>query len=273
MIFSPQVHIVFNCQEKGRITEPLLENSPHKIYYFTAYIKKTKQKDKYLEYMEENIQTIQNRIPAIKIVRKTVDYVDYIEIIQQISKIVKDERAENSNATIYINISSGSKITAIASIEAAKIWGLEHYYVYSDKYNQYDEGPVHTGKFYIERPVTFPTQRPRKDHIQTLKLIESMIQRKYENKILPKSELNGESKFIYFKNLIEKLEFEGIIGLESNNKDSKKRKSALYMKAKDFLDPLEKELHYITISKDKRNRKVRLTHEGENLIKIFRYLD
>lgn len=273
MIFSPQVHIVFNCQEEGRITEPLLENSPHKIYYFTAYIKKTKQKDEFLEFMEKNIQTVQTHIPSITIVRKTVDYVDYIEIIQQISKIVKAEQEENPNVTIYINISSGSKITAIASIEAAKIWGLEHYYVYSDEYNQYDEGPVHTGKFYIVRPVTFPTQRPRKEHIRALKLIQSMIRQKYENKTLSNSELNGESKYIYNKNLIEKLELEGIIYLESNHKDAKKRKSALYMKAKDFLEPLEKDFQYITISKDKRNRKVRLTQEGENLTKIFRYLE
>ncbi len=273
MIFSPQIHIVFNCKEAGRITEPLLENSPHKIYYFTAFIKKTKQKDDYLEFMEKNIKTIQERIPSITIIRETVDYVDYLEIIQKISKIVKNEREENADAKIYINISSGSKITAIASIEAAKIWNLEHYYVYSDEYNPYDEGPVHTGKFFIERPVTFPTQRPRRDHIQTLKLIQEVLKHKYENKTLAKSNLNGDNKFIYLKTLIEKLESEGIIGLESNNTDAKKRKSALYMKAKDFLEPLEKDLHYITISKDKRNRKVKLTHEGKNLTKIFRYLN
>lgn len=273
MIFSPQIHIVFNCRETGRITEPLLKNPPHKLYYFTAFIKKTKQKDENIKYMEQNIDTIQTHIPAITIVRKSVDYTDYIEIIHQISKIVKLEREENPNTTIYMNMSSGSKLTAIASIEAAKIWDLEYYYVYASEYQQYDDGPLHTGEFFIEKPVTFPTQRPRKDHIQTLKLIQSLIKRKYGNKSLPKSELNGVENFIYFKELIQQLETIGIIGLESNHEDVKRRKSALYMKAKDFLDPIEKTLGYITISKDKRNRKVTLTEEGENLTKIFRYLD
>jgi hypothetical protein len=272
MIFSPIVHIIFNCPETGRITEPILQNPPHKIYYFTAFIKKTKQKDVYLQYMEDNIKTIQTHIPAITIIQQPIDYVDYIEIIQQISKIVKKEREENPNVTIYINISSGSKITAIASIEAAKIWDLEDYYVYSSKY-QYDGGPMHTGDYYIEKPETFPTQRPDKNHIQTLKLIETMLIRKYNGKALLEDKLVSDEKFVYFKELIRELEFANIIDLERKNKEASKQKSALYMKAKDFLDPLEKTLGYITISKDKRNRKVYLTNKGEILTKIFRYLD
>ncbi len=272
MIFSPQVHIVFNCPETGRITHPLLENPPHKLYYFTAYIKKTKQKDVNLNLMKENIATIKNHIPTITIIRKEIDYVDYIEVIQQISKIVKKEREENPNSTIYINISSGSKITAIASIEAAKIWGLEYYYVYSSNYQPYDDGPIHSGEFYIIKPVTFPTQRPQKDHIRTLKLIEDMTNRKYRKKQLTESELRNIERFIYMKDLIRELESKEIIELESKNRDAQKQKSALYMKAKDFLSPIEKILGYITISKAKRNRKVTLTKKGKKLTEIFKYL-
>ncbi|KKK54712.1 hypothetical protein LCGC14_3081930, partial [marine sediment metagenome] len=44
-MFSPQIHIVFNCEEEDRITKPIIENLPSKLYIFTAFIKKTQEKD------------------------------------------------------------------------------------------------------------------------------------------------------------------------------------------------------------------------------------
>ncbi len=273
MIFSQQVHIVFNSQETDRITKPLLQNPPHKLYYFTAYIKKTKQKDANLKFMEQNIDTIQTHIPSITIIRKQIDYVDYIEIIQQISQIVKIERENNPNTTIYINISSGSKITAIASIEASKIWDLEYYYVYSSQYDPYEEGPLHTGDIIIMKPTTFPTQRPHKDHIRTLKLINKMIEERFAKKQLPKDKLQTVEKFIYMKDLINKLESNGVVQLDNKHRDPQKRKSALYMKVKDFLNPIANGLGYIEISNEKRNKHVTLTEKGKELIQIFQFLD
>ncbi|MBN2156747.1 MAG: hypothetical protein JW776_11960 [Candidatus Lokiarchaeota archaeon] len=273
MIFSPQIHIVFNAKETHRITEPLLQNPPHKLYYFTACIQKTKQKDPNLQFYHDNTQILKNKIPTIQIIHKEIDYVDYIAVIQEISKIVKIEREESPNATIYINISTGSKITSIASIEASKIWGLEYYYVYSSTYDPYDEGPVHKGDIYIEKPLTFPTQRPEKEHIQTLKLIDEMIQRRYAKKQLSKQEIQDAPQFAYLKDLVQKLQSSGIIDLESKHKDIHKRKSALYMKVKDFLRPLSKTLEYIEISSDTRNKKVMLSEKGKKLIQIFHYLN
>ncbi|MHA1252852.1 MAG: DUF6293 family protein [Candidatus Helarchaeota archaeon] len=44
------------------------------------------------------------------------------------------------------------------------------------------------------------------------------------------------------------------------------------MANKRYLDPLEKELQYITISEDKRNKKICLTENGRNVLEIFKYL-
>jgi len=273
MIFSPLIHIVFNAKETLRITEPLLKNPPHKLYYFTAYIQKTKQNDQNLDFYEKNTSVIKEHIPNIEIIHKEIDYVDYMAIIQELSKIVKDEREQNPHATIYINISTGSKITAIASIEAAKIWNLEYYYVYSTDYDPYDEGPLHKGEIIIEKPPSFPTQRPEKEHIQTLKLIYEMIQNRYIKKNLSKNEQQELPKFVFLKDVIQKLQSTGIVDLESKHKDLERRKSALYMKVRDFLNPLANHLGYIDISGDKRNKRITITKKGNELIEIFRYLD
>ncbi|MHA1758852.1 MAG: DUF6293 family protein, partial [Promethearchaeota archaeon] len=65
----------------------------------------------------------------------------------------------------------------------------------------------------------------------------------------------------------------GKLPLRKKSEDPQKLKSSYYMMAnKRFLDPLEKELQYITLSKDKRNKKIYLTNDGKNVLEIFKYL-
>ncbi|KKM21564.1 hypothetical protein LCGC14_1634180 [marine sediment metagenome] len=44
------------------------------------------------------------------------------------------------------------------------------------------------------------------------------------------------------------------------------------MKNTKFLEPLVKEMKYIKISDDKRNKKVYLTEVGKDILKIFKFL-
>ena len=267
-MFSPQIHIVFNCEEEERITKPLIDNPPNRLYYFTAYIRQTNQHDEFLDYYKRNVNVLREKISILEIIQKEVDYTNYIEIIQEISKIIKVEKKENPNCKIFINVSSGSKMTSLASIEASKLWKCEIYYVFSSFYDPHGEGPRHKGEFYIEIPLTFPINRPKDIYIKALKLIEDLIKNKYnKNTFLEKRE-----KFIYLKNLIEELESRLFIELERKHKDPRNRKSALYMKSYKFLEPLKKDLRYIKISDDKRNKKVYLTPNGKIINKIFKFL-
>ena len=52
-MFSPQIHIVFNCEEEGRITKPIIDNPPNRLYFFTAFLRKTKQKDVNISYYQK----------------------------------------------------------------------------------------------------------------------------------------------------------------------------------------------------------------------------
>ncbi len=267
-IDNTQVHIVFNCKEDYRITTPILNYAPYKLYYFTAYIKSTNQKDENMEYFHQNIQFLKHKMPNIIIIQNEIDYTNYIEIIQEISKIVKNERKTNQKSKFMINIGTGSNITALASTEAARLWDCEVYYVYSTKYNPLVEGPRHKGEMITIFPPVFPIIKPPEILIKVLKILYKAIKDKYSEKIT-----RFPIKFIYKKEFIEILIKKGFLKLQKKHSDLRSRQSSYYMKVnKRFINPLANQLGYIEISKDKKNKKIYLTEKGKNILKIFRYL-
>lgn len=159
-------------------------------------------------------------------------------------------------------------MASIASTEASRLWDCQIYYVHSSKYEPHGEGPRHKGEFFIFEPITFPIEKPKEIYIRILKLIDSLIKKKYQDKIYDKK----KEKFIYLKNLIYKLEAEKYIELVSKHEEPGSFKSALYMKSRNFLEPLVKELKYIKISDERRNKKVFLTSIGIEILKIFKFL-
>ena len=148
-----------------------------------------------MRYYDSNTEYLKNNIPNLEVEQREVDYTNYIEIIQEISKIVKQEREVNPNCKIYVNVSSGSKMTALASVEASKIWDLDIYYVYASEYDPDSNGPLHKGDMYMMIPITFPIEKPEKRIIQIIKLIDEMIDTKYSRKEYDQS----KRKFMYKK--------------------------------------------------------------------------
>ncbi|MEJ2248317.1 MAG: DUF6293 family protein [Candidatus Lokiarchaeota archaeon] len=267
-MFANKVHIVFNSNEEKRITEPILRHIPNKLYYFTAFIKDTGQKDENMEFFERNIKLLKEKIPSLEIIQDEIDYTNYIEIIQKISKIIKKETENGKESEIFINVSSGSKITAIASVEASKLWKCKIYYIYSTQYDPQGEGPAHKGKMIIKTPITFPTQKPDKIYIDILKLIDDMIKKRYKNK--PYNKELG--KFIYKKDLVENLFDNDLLTLLTKNKNDRKRQSSKYMKSRKYLEELEDILKCIRVSDERRNKKVFITETGQEVLKIFKFL-
>ncbi|TXT58308.1 MAG: hypothetical protein BAJALOKI2v1_400040 [Promethearchaeota archaeon] len=267
-MFPPSIHIVYNSKEAERITEPIVKHIPNKLYYFTAYIRSTDQRDVNIDFFQKNTSYLKERIPSLEIIRRELDYTNYIETIQELSKIIKNERKENPEAKIYINISTGSKITALASVEASKLWDCKIYYVYSTHYDPKSDGAQHKGEMIIKTPITFPINKPDEEFIKILKYIENLIDEKYRGKDVS----NVKRKYIYKKHLVENLYEEGFLKLQSKHKNKRKLKSSIYMKSRKYLDPLENDLNYIEISNDKRNKKVFLSETGKEILQIFEHL-
>ncbi len=67
---SKNIQIVFNSKETKRITKPILFYKPNKVYYFTAFIKKTGQKNENIDFYHENINFLEKEIPSLEIVHQ-----------------------------------------------------------------------------------------------------------------------------------------------------------------------------------------------------------
>ncbi len=264
---SPRIHIIFNCAEDRRITEPLIKYQPDRVYYFTANIKSTGQSDEHMDFYRKNIIVLKKSLPKVEIIQKEVDYTDYIHVIQEISKIIKYEQELDSDSKIYINIGSGSKITSLASAEASKLWNCNSYYVHSTEYNP-GLGARHVGKIIIKESINFPVRKPKRRLLEVLKIIKNMINQRYIGK-----ECQISEKFVYKKRLLEKLIETGHLKLITKNQNIRFKTSSYYMKLNQrYLRPLEQELKFIKISKDRRNKKIYVTPKGYDVLRIFEYL-
>lgn len=264
-MFSPQIHIVFNCEEEDRITKPLLEYPPNKLYYFIAFIKLTGQKDVNIAFYERNIKLLQKNIPNLEIITSEVDYLDYDELIRKLSIIIREERNKNPKCSIYFNASTGSNLCAIASIEASKAFECKYYYTTAEIYDPHGDGPHHKGKVTIFFPTTFPIQKPPIRHVQILQLINRMINKRFKGKLYDIS----KEKAISLKELVNALHDKGLIPLKKKHPDPKSQTSALYMNARTILMALEKKFNYIRLLGDRRYKKVCLTQSGKEIVNFF----
>jgi predicted transcriptional regulator len=265
---SSSIYIIFNSKETHRITKPILFNKPKKIYYFTAFIKKTGQIDENIKFFDENVAFLEKEMNDLEIIHQEIDYTDYIEVIQELSKIIKEERNHDPTCKIFINIGTGSKITAIASTEASRLWDCNLLYLYSTRYDPFDTGATHKGELLFKTPQVFPIQKPDEVLIKVLKIIQKALMKKYNGK-----QTESSQHFVYKKKLLEILEEEGFLKLKKQHKNPRFTQSSYYMKLNHrYLKPLASELNYIEISKDKRNKKIFITDKGKIILSIFRYL-
>lgn len=259
------IHIAFNSREDRRITDPILLSEPHRFYYFTAHIKATGQNDENMDFFHNNVELLRKSLPSLEIIQKQIDYTDYIAVVQELSRIINVERKEDGSCQIYMNIGSGSKITAIAAAEAARLWGCKIFYVYS-AYDPDSDGPLHRGKMILITPPVFPAQKPERELIEILRIIDDAITEKYSKK-----EVEVKEKYLFKKRLLELLKSEEYLTLKSKHEVTRSRTQAYYGKMRPYLNTLENELGYIRVDEKHRKHAIFLTETGKNVLQIFKY--
>jgi len=152
-----------------------------------------------------------------------------------------------SHEEVYVNISTGSKITAVAGMVAAMMNDVHAYYV---KAKEYREDDVPRGVADIIELPRYPIQSPDFQHIQILDhLLEN------ERETLTKSDL---------------IDFADAHNLQFVNRDVG-RKAKYRLLDSHVLEPMLNE-GYVTISEEGRNRVVEITEKGKDLVSAFRYM-
>jgi CRISPR/Cas system-associated protein Csm6 len=185
----------------------------------------------------------------IKITEVFVDIWDLYDCIGKFREIIINEKKQGNH--VYVNVSTGTKITAVAGMLSCMLWGAYPYYA-RVSYPSAKLTDMHPTE-YVEDPDMLPVydiKKPKPEFIQVLSFLKANSGRMRKAK------------------LIEKLENAGIIRL----KDEKKAaltEAAKHSQLRVILDPLETEWKCIRVEASGRRSEVIMTEQGETALKIF----
>jgi hypothetical protein len=173
------------------------------------------------------------------------DIFELFSCLSAISQTIHDHQSDE----VYVNVSTGSKITAIAGTIASMVMGSTPYYARADYYS--DGRPKGISEVY-ELP-RYPVNSPDTAQNAVLEYVR-LHQDEY-------AEGPTKGRLI---NFCERNQFEFILSDVAG-------KAKYRILDTHILDPLKSQ-NYIQMIKDGRNRRVRLTDHGQSANEAFRYL-
>ena len=237
-----RVHIATVGFQVKRITEPLIRERADKVYLITH-----SQDDKAAPYLEK-ISKVLRKEKFLKVEKRTTNIWDLFECLQTYKQIIKEEE---HGSHIYINVSTGSKVSSIAGTLACMIWKGTPYYAhldYDDKKDPEDGLPDENVTSLVELPV-YSINRPKPESLLVLKIL---------------SEVNGGK--MKKSDLIDRLQEAGLIGKDLSM-------AAKHSKLKGLLNPVSigggLDNPLVEVEYRGRQSNVMLTTQGESTLKIF----
>ncbi|WP_457558363.1 HFX_2341 family transcriptional regulator domain-containing protein [Candidatus Harpocratesius sp.] len=257
-----KVHIVYNSRERNRIIQPISQQKPNSLYYM--HFEDGNRIDINLNYRDDNLSEIRRLLPECKIHEIGINYLDYYQIIGNLAKIINLEQKSHPNCDVKfrINIGTGSKMVAIANIDAHRLWdNIEIVYPYSEDYDPTADS-MHRGTVRAAEPPKFEFKHPNRLLIQALQVIYTLQQQpnKFGHK-LEYVELRDLFKYIF--------EVYKLIDVKPNE-DSRKFNTSQYMRLdRNIISKLEKYWGFITTQLKNKNKRVFLTEKGEKMAKVF----
>lgn len=195
------------------------------------------------EYLEEVIEGLSEL---------NIDYetasCNIFDLYDSIGEIAEQVHQYNSEE-VFVNVSTGGKITAIAGMIACMVTEATPYYVQAEDY----ESGIPKGVRAIKRLPRYPIEAPDKQNIVMLDYIyrENMSGKKPTKKELIEYAVKEELPFV--------------AGQDTENKRNYR------LLDKHIIDPLQKEGH-ISVKKTGRKKRVTITQSGEKTRNAFRYM-
>lgn len=206
-----------------------------------------------LEYDDETnhpsyVGTIQERLDERGIDHESVtcDIFDFYDSIGTVAELA----TRFGDHDVYVNLASGSKVTAIGGMIACMATGATPYYVRAERYAAESDGDTAEGIREVTELPTYPMESPDPQHVAVMEYV---------------AREDGARK----RDVIT-------FGKESDlpfiaDRDAANRKSEYRLLDSHVLDPL-RENGYVTVRERGRSKLVELTEAGGNTLRAFRYL-
>jgi hypothetical protein len=232
-----RIHIAPQGYEDQRIYEPAIEHNADKVVLITH--------DTYTDRAEECKETIEVALEeaGIEYDDEPCDIFDLYDTLWKMADIIH----EHDGDKIRLNVSTGSKITAISGMIACMATDAIPYYV---KVEEYRGETITEGVSETVPLNAYPIGVPDQHFIEVLSFID---------------EHDAVSK----KELIEFIRAREFSLLAGYNRDELKN---MYRPLnREILDPLE-DRGYIQIQRRGQSKQVWLTDDGEETLRVFQYL-
>jgi len=237
-----RVHIAPIGYEARRITKPLMDMQADRVYFI-----RIKPNDTAELYYREIMKELKLHYSHIEIKEDYTDMWDLYQCLEKFREIIFKERKNQ----IFINVSSGTKITAIAGMLSCMLWNANPYYArvtYEDP-KRIEKLPTENVFVPSILPV-YDINKPDNAFMIVIKLLEK----------------NGGS--INKARLITELEDAKVI--QPINVEKKKFTSAAkHSQLRSILQSMENDWKYVEVSGSGIRSQVVLTEQGKNALRIF----
>jgi CRISPR locus-related DNA-binding protein len=237
-----RIHIAPVGFKVNRVTEPIIRERADKVYLITH-----SNQDKAIPYLEKILKTLKKE-KYLQIQKKYTNIWDFFECLRTYKQIIREE---HDRGHIYINISTGSKITSISGMFACMVWSCTPYYAHIDydnlKKDPADGLPQEKVEVIDELPV-YSLNKPRAESLTLLQI------------------LNRNGGKMKKSKLIEQLEEIDLIAKEQSV-------AAKHSRLKGLLHPITAgsgaDNPLVEVEYRGKQSNVMLTGQGESTLKIF----
>ncbi len=234
-----RVHIAPVGFEVDRIVIPAIEMKADKV---CLLVHENPSEDKATSFVEKVTKSLKKE--KIQVVTDTHNRLDLFQIIRSVKGIINQEKGN----TVYVNLSSGSKIQAIASMMTCMMFNEKDsvipFYAEAEKYLGFKGEQLSTGVKNIMQIPTYEIQIPEKRHIEALRLIKDK---------------GGK---ITKKEMAELCDKHDLISVNAEKENYSQARFASL--DKNIIEPLEEKWNFVDIEKIGRTRWIKITQEGQN---------
>jgi len=240
---TDRVHVVPLGYEHVRITKPAIEMRADKVYLIYHEGDDPEDYPDYYENIKEDLREAGIEVDE----SRAADIFDLYQALGEIAEIIK----ENEEHEVYVNLTSGGKVTAIAGMIACMVTGSgKPFYVRATEYGQNTSEPVARNATSVSQLPTYPIEAPSEEELLVLEFISE------EGPVS-----KGDCIEFAEKNSIEPL----------SNHEDKDRRGLYRLLDNRILNPLY-ERGYVEIEKKGRMKYVEVTEEGQNTLEAFSYM-
>ena len=236
-----RVHVVPVGFEVLRVTEPLIRMRADKAY-FVRY----RADDPAMRFYARVKNELESRYQHIAIEETFVDIWNLYSCLEAYREIIRQEQGNH----VYFNVSTGTKITAMAGLLSCMLWDATPYYA-KVAYPQARAQDIPTEQ--VDEPDILPIYEINKPKEELLLILGILKQN------------GGRMKKV---NLIRKLEEEGIIKVRDESKTDLSR-AAKHSQLRAMIEPLESSWRYIKVEASGRRSEVSLTEQGNTALNVF----